>query len=155
VEVNMDMHNNILAVDGPIEAQEDLVIATQYFLHDLMLERGVTRAELARRVGISKARLTQLFKPNANPTLRTLAELFHAIGETVRVVPACEARGYGKGECIWTEEADTDEIRVRGFQDREAIAAFLDAERARPSRVAFVETATNDNQYSSLELAAA
>src|SRR3954470_6250873 len=66
-----------------IEAEEDLVIDAQFLLQEMMNEQRINRAELARRAGISKARLTQLLRSEANPTLRTLAGLFHACGDAL------------------------------------------------------------------------
>jgi transcriptional regulator with XRE-family HTH domain len=66
-----------------IEAEENLVIDAQFMLQGLINESGISRAELARKVGISKARLSQLMSSEANPTLRTLAGLFYALGVNV------------------------------------------------------------------------
>ena len=66
---------------GLIEAEEDLVIDAQFLIQELLREHGMTRAELARRTGISKARLSQMMRPEANPTLRSLARLFYAMGD--------------------------------------------------------------------------
>ena len=66
-----------------IVAEEDLVIDAQFLLQELMNERGISRAELARLTGVSKARISQLLSSGANPTLRTLATLAHALGDQV------------------------------------------------------------------------
>ncbi len=64
-----------------IVAEEDLVIDAQFLIQEALTERGLTRTELADRAGISKARLSQLMRAEANPTLRTLARLFHALDD--------------------------------------------------------------------------
>lgn len=66
-----------------IEAEENFVLDAQFLLQDLMAEHGISRAELSRRAGISKARISQLMKAGANPTLRNLAKLFYALGADV------------------------------------------------------------------------
>ncbi len=68
-----------------IEAEENLVIDTQFLIQETLNDRGMTRADLARLTGISKARLTQVMKPDANPTLRTLARLFEALDDQLIV----------------------------------------------------------------------
>jgi transcriptional regulator with XRE-family HTH domain len=137
----MIMRNPNLA-PGSIEAQEDLVIDAQFLLHDLMLEHNVSRAELARRLGVSKAHLTQLFKPGANPSLRKVAELFHALGEKVRLERApAAAMAHNKGETVWTEEeASRTPPKSVVAHNHDLFAAFL---RER-SPVQFVDGAAND-----------
>lgn len=65
-------------VDGPI---------TQ-FIEDvwrLMEEQKVSRAELARRLGTSRAYVTKLLGGNANFTLQTMAKVAMALGAQVNV----------------------------------------------------------------------
>ena len=45
-----------------------------------MQRQGVTRAELARRLGTSQAYITRVLSGNANFTLKTMARLAHALG---------------------------------------------------------------------------
>jgi transcriptional regulator with XRE-family HTH domain len=134
------MRDNCRASEGLIEAQEDLVIDAQFLLHDLMVEQGVTRAELARRVGISKARLSQVFSPKANPTLRSLAELFHELGQTVTIERGCAATQRKFDQC-WTEARAVREAPVRTLSPRDASAVF--SAYARVPRVTFAEPAND------------
>lgn len=60
--------------------------SVQRSIQDLMAHHGVTRAELARRTGLSKSRMTQIFGPHPNVTLETVARLFDALGERPRLV---------------------------------------------------------------------
>lgn len=71
--------------EGLIAAEEHLVIDVQFLIQELLNEKGLTRADLARLTGVSKARLTQMMRSEANPTLRTLAKVFHALGDQLRV----------------------------------------------------------------------
>ena len=63
-----------------IEAEENLLIDCQFLIQDLMNKSGISRSALAKRVGISEARLSQLMSSKANPTAKTLARIFHALG---------------------------------------------------------------------------
>jgi transcriptional regulator with XRE-family HTH domain len=76
-----------------IEAEENLLIDYQFLLQERMTQKGVSQSQLAERAGISKARLSQVLSDNANPTVKTFADLFHALGERVYVtsVPVLEA----------------------------------------------------------------
>jgi transcriptional regulator with XRE-family HTH domain len=69
-----------------IFAEEALVVDAQVFLHTLMDEKGVSRADLARAMGISRARVTQLFSDECkNFTIRLFARAAHALGERVEL----------------------------------------------------------------------
>ena len=65
-------------VDGPITE----------FIEDvwrLMEEQKVSRAELARRLGTSRAYVTKLLGGNANFTLQTMTKVAMALGSQVHV----------------------------------------------------------------------
>jgi plasmid maintenance system antidote protein VapI len=65
-------------VNGPIvEFTEDVCV--------LMEEQGVSRAELARRLGTSRAYITKLLGGNANFTLETMTKVAMALGAAVHV----------------------------------------------------------------------
>ncbi|HZP18762.1 MAG TPA: helix-turn-helix transcriptional regulator [Bauldia sp.] len=68
-----------------IEAEENLLIDFQFLIQELIMEKGLSRTQLAAKAGISKARLSQLFKSDANPTAKTFARILHALGETACV----------------------------------------------------------------------
>jgi plasmid maintenance system antidote protein VapI len=51
----------------------------------LMNERDISRAELARRMGTSRAYITKLLGGNANFTLTTMVKLAMAVGGAVHV----------------------------------------------------------------------
>jgi hypothetical protein len=61
-------------------AQEEFILCATELIFELMEKTGVTKAELARRVGRTRGYLTQVLDGNRNMTLRTLAELAHALG---------------------------------------------------------------------------
>jgi transcriptional regulator with XRE-family HTH domain len=65
-------------IDGPIsEFTEDL--------SRLMAEKEVTRAELARRMGTSRAYITKMMSGNANFTLMTMVKLAMALDGAVHI----------------------------------------------------------------------
>lgn len=65
-------------IDGPIvEFTEDLC--------RLMKEQNVSRAELAKRIGTSRAYVTKLLGGNANFTLATMVKLAFALDGAVHV----------------------------------------------------------------------
>lgn len=71
---------------------EDRVFARERFraqlqaaLHNLMGAKGVSQRELADRLGVSEARVSQMFSSAGNLTVRTVGEVFHALGCNPRV----------------------------------------------------------------------
>ncbi|MET4259788.1 DNA-binding phage protein [Bradyrhizobium sp. S3.12.5] len=68
-----------------IEAEENALIDWQFLLQEMMSEKGVTKSQLAELAGISKPRLTQILSSEANPTVKSMARLFHALGEQLCV----------------------------------------------------------------------
>lgn len=68
--------------------EEGFIVDVQGLLQELMDERGMSRAGLARAMGVSRARVTQLFSDKCtNMTVRVFAQAVHALGD----VPAIDA----------------------------------------------------------------
>jgi transcriptional regulator with XRE-family HTH domain len=67
-------------------AEEAFVVDVQSFLHHMMEEKGMTRADLAKAMGVSRARVSQIFSDEAtNFTVRLLARAAHAMGESIEL----------------------------------------------------------------------
>jgi len=64
--------------------QECAILELTELICRIMQETGVGRAELARRLGKTKGYVTQLLDGRANMTLRTIADVFTALGRTIR-----------------------------------------------------------------------
>ena len=72
--------------DEMIAAEEAVIADAQFVIHNLMADAGVSRADLARELGVSDARVTQMFSDDANNlTLRTLARIFRVLGQECRI----------------------------------------------------------------------
>lgn len=106
-----------------IEAEENLLIDFQFLIHDLMVKNGVTRKVLADRAGISVARLSQLFRPEANPTTKTFARLLHAMGEKVElyVCPRADEREIRFGIAEWEFSHEVEPAQRLSRNKREDI----------------------------------
>jgi transcriptional regulator with XRE-family HTH domain len=75
-----DIFNNI--IQGAEFREELFVAQSQARLSEMLDDKGVSRAELARKLGVSRARVTQIFSDEAtNLTLRLLARSFLALEE--------------------------------------------------------------------------
>ena len=68
-----------------VEAEENFLIDIQFLLQQALTDKGVTRSDLAKKLGVSKARLSQIFAAEANPTVKSVARLFHALGAELTV----------------------------------------------------------------------
>lgn len=101
-----------------IEAEENLLIDFQFLLQEVMTEKGITRSELAEMARLSKPRLTQILRSEANPTIKSMARLFHALGEQVclsRKPLAAEEKGAAapadRDEWQWESGTRSEERR--------------------------------------------
>jgi transcriptional regulator with XRE-family HTH domain len=68
-----------------IVAEENFIADTQQYISMLLLDKNVSRAELARLLGVSVPRISNMMKPGANLTLRTIADVFSALGEECEI----------------------------------------------------------------------
>jgi transcriptional regulator with XRE-family HTH domain len=83
------LENFIADPDGlRLFQQERLILDVTTRLCTLMDVQGVSRTELARRLGVSKAHVTRLLEGSRNMTLRTVSDLFTALGQTVELKDA-------------------------------------------------------------------
>ncbi len=61
--------------------QERAIYEVTELLESRMAELGVSRAELARRLGKTRGWVTQLLDGEANKTIRTVADAFAVLGQ--------------------------------------------------------------------------
>ena len=74
-----------------IVSTEMLVLSIQVALQKAMTKHGVTNAELAARLGMSVARVSQIFSEKGpNLTLKTIARVAAALGEDFEFLPRCK-----------------------------------------------------------------
>jgi transcriptional regulator with XRE-family HTH domain len=69
-----------------IIAEDALIADVQFAIHNLLEAKGKSRADLARALNVSEARVSQLFRDNTkNLTLRTIARIFCVLGEHAQI----------------------------------------------------------------------
>lgn len=66
-------------------AVESLVVEASETISRVMAEQKPGKADLARRLGKSRAWVTQLLSGKTNVTVRTLAEVSHELGFTIQL----------------------------------------------------------------------
>jgi len=103
-----------------IEAEEHLLIDCQILLQETISKKNITRSALAQMAGISKARLSQLMCSEANPTVKTMARLFHAAGERLVVTTK------NKNSRLVSDSASLDTPTWSCTEEAPSVAAKLD-----------------------------
>lgn len=112
-------------------AVADFVLAVQCEIQKLMTDKGLRARELSKRLQVTEARVSQMFGEQAkNLTLRTIARIFHHLGETPYITTheeferaLTEARGeLGPERDHWTINGFIDDLQVgpgigRGVSD--------------------------------------
>jgi transcriptional regulator with XRE-family HTH domain len=67
-------------------AEDALITEVQFAIHNLLEAKGMSRADLARALGVSEARVSQLFSENSrNLTLKTIARIFFVLDEEPQI----------------------------------------------------------------------
>jgi transcriptional regulator with XRE-family HTH domain len=122
-------------------AEEALVVDVQVLLLNWMEEKGISRAELAKRMGVSRARVTQLLSDECkNLTIRSLARAAHALGETVEVKPTksrrqstipAESPVQSNVVQLWSQAKSFDEVQVCFSNGDERLQGFLTSSQER------------------------
>jgi predicted XRE-type DNA-binding protein len=78
----LDDLNDLIADEGAqIDYKHELAVSA--FTNDvarLMTDQGISQSELARRLGVSRARVSQLMQHASSPTLRTMVEVANVLG---------------------------------------------------------------------------
>lgn len=101
-------------------AEERLLLATQVEMQRLLNERGMKYKDLSRRLGVSEARVSQIFGDDGgNVTVKTIARIFHQLREKPVIISKsqfdrriAEARGAADPSPIWTFAGSLDDVDV-------------------------------------------
>lgn len=80
-----------------IFAEEEFRVHVQHSLQSLLNEKKLSHSQLAERLNVSEARVSQIFSSQCNLTLRMLGRVFYVLGERARLtwdsLTASEGRG--------------------------------------------------------------
>jgi transcriptional regulator with XRE-family HTH domain len=106
MKVKEGLHYKLIELFGDERemAEEGLILDVSQQLFEVMEKDGVTKAELAKRLGCSKAYITKLLRGPSNMTLRKVAEVFHALGYVLKL-KAAPAEEETDWECVKTHPA--------------------------------------------------
>lgn len=104
--------------------QEELILEVAETISQAMEREGVTKAELARRLGKTKGFVSQILAGGRNLTLRTIADVTDALGYkiSIQALPREEVR---ESESVVTREKYKAENVSWAFEQvREYISGF-------------------------------
>lgn len=71
--------------DSFLVAEESAALDVEYLLDRMLREENISQRELAERLGVSEARVSQLISADTNPTVKTLARIANALGRKLDV----------------------------------------------------------------------
>ncbi len=105
-----------------LKAEEDFLFDTQVEMQRLLNEKGFKYKDLALGMGVSEARISQLFgDDNCNLTIRTIARVYHQLGEvpvllSERTLKKClaEAGGLVIPSGGWVFASEDGEFALKG-----------------------------------------
>ncbi|TDK35213.1 XRE family transcriptional regulator [Rhizobium deserti] len=124
---------------GPSNAEEALVFATeelkadtQYEILRALANAGMSQADLARKLGVSQAWVSQALSDDANLTIDTIAKIFLGLGlqchfssQSVQPHYAQAGMAVKLDESAWTRPAMDSVSAVARSADRETTTAML------------------------------
>ena len=117
--------------------QERLILEVTELLHSVMNEKKVKRSVLAKMLGRSRGRITQILDGSENLTLRTVADAFTAMGKMLCikasdiateempfdiVMPPQPYRTEYRAEALWTCLHKNETTSVMDVSDLTALA---------------------------------
>jgi transcriptional regulator with XRE-family HTH domain len=95
-----------------ILAQERLIVEATEVICELLERDGVTRQELAERLGKTKGFVSQVLSGERNMTLRTLSDFAFVLGRRLRVSPAALGGGSSSKQAfVWPQPGKTETAR--------------------------------------------
>src|SRR3954466_4496948 len=91
-EIDMDrVGGNDSIAYAELKAEPKFLLAVQSELQRIMNNKGLKYRDLARRLGVSEARVSQMFSDQArNLTIRTIAKVFFKLDEEPIVITSTE-----------------------------------------------------------------
>ncbi len=99
--------------------QERAIYEVTELLEDLMRDSGISRADLAKKLGKTRGWITQLLDGDANKTIRTVADAFAVLGHEFRSFSKPIEIGTRKGQKKPTisdpSDATTQQVNVHAY----------------------------------------
>ena len=127
--------NEAERVDYAVEA---LTVSVQLAIQKAMHEKSISQKQLAERLGVSAARVSQMLSSSGpNLTLKVLGKIAYALGDEFELLSVHDIKRMRANQVAHAKE------------EKIAVAA-----RAKASSAAWVDNTANDNRFPYLALAA-
>ncbi|MFA5843682.1 MAG: helix-turn-helix transcriptional regulator [Coriobacteriia bacterium] len=124
---------NELIDDESAQLEYKHELAASAFTNDvarLMADQGISQADLARKLGVSRARVSQLMQHASSPTLRTMVEVATALG--CDLVPGLAPCGFRPARLYVADGSKN----VAGYRQTKQISDALRGRVAQAERIA-------------------
>jgi transcriptional regulator with XRE-family HTH domain len=95
-----------------IFAEEEFRVHVQYTIQKLLNDKKGTRSQLASALGVTEARVSQIFSSQCNLTLRMLGKIFHVLGEKAQL--ECGSGATKSQARPWQKQWEALEQRSKG-----------------------------------------
>lgn len=95
--------------------EELTVTSVALAMAEAIHQSGLSQREVATRLGVSEARISQILSATGNPTIKTLARLADVLGRELRVELSGDTHIPGQGvewqvvEAAWTGSTSTED----------------------------------------------
>lgn len=122
----MKKNNKMSATERRAFVEEFAVTSVALAMAEAMHISGVSQREVADRLGVTEARVSQILSGTGNPTLKTLARMADVLKRELRVEFSCEVHVPGQvtewqvAEGAWGKSFSEDES---GEEEQYAVAA--------------------------------
>ena len=108
--------------------QEELILEVTETLTQALEAAGMTRAELARRLGRSPGFVSQVFGGGRNLTLRTIADIAAALSVRPALRLSADCGTKREPEAQWIHEVQPCQQVPHIFEDTDAPSSWLSSE---------------------------
>lgn len=128
----LDELNDLIGDEsGQLEYKHELAISS--FTNDLsrlMADQGLSQSDLARKLGVSRARVSQVMQHKCSPTLRSMVELADALG--CDVTPGLAPCGFRPSRLYVADGGKT----IAGYRQTKRLTEALKGQTITAERIA-------------------
>lgn len=125
------MKNKMTPVRRRAFVEEFAVTTVALAMAEAIQNSGLSQREVADRLGVSEARISQILDASGNPTVKTLARLADVLGRELRIEFSLDSHVPGQGvevewdvvEEPWSNSMSPDEFEQSEEEQHVALAA--------------------------------
>lgn len=113
------------AAESILFQQEETILEITEMICEVMDKKGISRADLAKRLGKSRSFVSHLLNGDRNMTLRTLSDILHSMECRLSSTAVCDGVVVG-GDKVSFQVTDvwSSAMTVENFRPCDSISAF-------------------------------